>query len=60
MTRSRVRLIVISLAAAAAAALLGFLLALGARDAYFLIGDRSAGPDTGNDRAIVGAVGFKK
>ena len=51
MTRSRVRLIVICLAAAAAAALLGFLLALSARDAYFLIRDRSAWPDTGNERA---------
>ena len=51
MTQSRVRLIVIRLAAGAAAALLGFLLALGARDAYFLIRDGSAGPDTGNERA---------
>jgi hypothetical protein len=41
MTRSRLRLVALCLAAGAFAALLGFLLALGARDAYqiFLGGD---------------------
>ena len=56
MLRSQVRLIVLCLAAAAAAAVLGFLLALGARDAYVLIRNRSAAPDTRSDATVMYAV----